>query len=105
MVSHYNILVTFNIIFTGASGSAMVNTSCENEEEVKTKPIQSSSQESTIDSMCICVMWQYMSLLYCITVSDCLSGRICYAGVIFHEDDDLFTFAATKRLNALLQVH
>ena len=55
--------------------------------------------------MCICVMWQYMSLLYCITVSDCLSGRICYAGVIFHEDDDLFTFAATKRLNALLQVH
>ena len=38
-------------------------------------------------------------------MSDGLSSRKSYAGMIYYEDDDLVTFATTKRLNALLQVH
>ena len=105
-------------LFTEATPavSTVLKSSTVSDEEVKPKVVQSSLQVSPVDESTElktdskCLYYPHVNsiwLLYCIIESDSTgitSTDVSYTGMIYYEVDDLVTFAAAKRLNALLKV-
>ena len=105
-------------LFTDATVSTAVETDSES-DEVKPKVVMSSLQVSSVEESSElktdskCLYYPHVNsiwLLNCIIESDSTgitSTDLSYVGMIYYEEkrvEDLVTFAASKNLNALLQV-